>query len=248
LKIPRIPRNLIPLYILLILAVGGLVVGRALLIPDTFGDYGHYRAAALDENRALEIAYAGQDVCGECHYDEYELKQQSHHRTVSCEACHGPGARHVDAPDEHTPDAPRGRGYCALCHGYNPSRPTGFPQIIPELHNPGKACMSCHDPHNPVTPHVPEECSACHRAIASEKMVSHHTSLDCQTCHEVPEDHRVSPRLAAASKPVSREFCGGCHAKGCASPREIPKIDMADHSQRYLCWDCHYPHHPEARK
>ncbi|MFQ5869027.1 MAG: hypothetical protein ACE5JC_03900 [Candidatus Zixiibacteriota bacterium] len=223
-------------------------MARILFVPHSFGKYGHYRADVVEEIISQEISYAGYQACVDCHDDVHELKAKSNHRGVSCEACHGPAAEHIEAPDEFTPRTPRERGYCPLCHGYNPSRPTGFPQIIVDLHNPGKACMSCHNPHNPLLPHAPEECSACHREIASQKMVSHHTSLACTRCHTVPEEHLVHPRFALAEKPARREFCGQCHGQEAPSPREIPRIDLHTHGERYLCWDCHYPHHPEASR
>lgn len=244
---PRIRQQVTSLIILFALALAALIVARILLVPETFGKYGYYRADAIDDIVATDVKYAGYQACQECHDDISEMKARSNHKGVSCEVCHGPAARHTEAPDEFTPDAPRERGYCPLCHGFNPSRPTGFPQIITELHNPGKPCMSCHNPHNPLLPHEPEECSACHREIASEKRVSHHASLSCETCHTVPEEHQTSPRFVSVRKPMTREFCGGCHGRGADSSKGIPRIDLETHGQRYLCWDCHYPHHPEAR-
>ncbi|UCC79078.1 MAG: hypothetical protein JSW64_12500 [Candidatus Zixiibacteriota bacterium] len=243
----KLPQQIVSLAILFAVLLAGLITARMFLIPKSFGKYGHYRADAVDEIKTQEINYAGAIICEECHEDIAEQKEKSNHRNVACEACHGPTAAHVEAPDEFIPTAPRGRGYCPLCHGYDPSRPTGFPQIIAELHNPGKACMTCHEPHNPLLPHTPEECSACHREISSTKRISPHESLECTSCHTVPEQHLTSPRFALAQKPQSREFCGDCHAKSAKSPKEIPRIDLHAHYERYLCWDCHYPHHPEAR-
>lgn len=241
----KIPQQLIPLAIIFALVIGAAITARILLVPETFGDYGHYRAAAVDEIAALEMVYAGQTVCNDCHDDIYETKRESNHRGVSCEACHGPALDHVDAPDEITPMAPRGRGYCPLCHGYNPARPSGFPQIVAERHNPGLPCMECHDPHNPLLPHAPEECSACHRDIANAKIVSHHASLECKKCHDVPEGHLSQPKFVRAEKPNSNDMCGNCHAKGSGAARSVPKVDIDEHSERYFCWECHYPHFPE---
>lgn len=245
-KLP-VPQQIISLAIVFAILIAGLVIARIILVPKSFGEYGHYRADAVDEIASQEIKYAGYQACRECHDDIFEQKENSNHRDVSCEVCHGPSVDHINSPDEIKPIAPRGRGYCPLCHGYDPSRPTGFPQIITSLHNPGKPCMTCHNPHNPLLPHKPEECSACHREIASEKRVSHHVSLACERCHTVPEQHLVDPRMTRVTKPASREFCGECHAKGSTAPSEIPRIDLATHGERYLCWDCHYPHNPEAR-
>jgi len=248
LKSPKIPQQLVPLAILFALLIGALVLARQLLVPDTFGDLGHYRAKVVDEIGSQQLAYAGFEACLDCHSDLYQLKQQSRHKGVACEVCHGPAASHVNAPDEYKPNIPKGRGFCPLCHGYNPSRPSGFPQIIPEQHNPGRACMSCHNPHNPLLPHTPEECSACHRDIANVKVVSPHAALPCTRCHTVPEQHRINPKFVRAEKPTSRELCGQCHAQGAESSPEIPRIDLQTHGGRYLCWDCHYPHYPEAHK
>ena len=247
-RIPKIPQQLVPLAIIFVLVIGSLVVARWLLVPETFGTYGHYRAQAVQEIASQEVAYAGYKACLDCHSEVYQLKQQSRHRGVACEVCHGPAAGHVQAPDEYMPEAPRGRGYCPLCHGYNLSRPTGFPQIIPEQHNPGQACMSCHNPHNPLLPHAPEECSACHRDIFNTKVVSPHATLPCRKCHVAPPEHSVDPKFVRAEKPTSRETCGECHSQDAGSPKEIPRIDLEIHGERYLCWDCHYPHFPEANR
>lgn len=244
---PYRPWHITPLVVLFAILVAALLVARAKLVPETFGDLGFYRAQALDDAAELEISYAGMNACFECHDDVFEDKSGSHHDGLSCEACHGPAALHVEEPDEYTPTAPRGRGYCILCHGYNPSRPSGFPQILPEQHNPGKVCMSCHEPHNPLLPNTPEECSACHRDIANVKLVSHHTSLACTVCHEVQPEHMTDPHYAHAEKPTGAETCAKCHAEGAESSEKIPRVNIEEHTQRYLCWDCHYPHYPEAK-
>jgi hypothetical protein len=240
------PQQLIPLGILFVIALAGLLLARYFLVPPTFGEIGHYRAASIAENAAHEVVYAGQGACFDCHDDVVELKSRSNHQGVSCEVCHGPGAQHIEDPTEITPEAPRKRGFCPLCHGFDPARPSGFPQILPVMHNPGQPCISCHDPHNPLLPHAPEECSACHRDIANKKTVSHHASVPCRTCHEVSPEHLVNPRFAAAQKPREKAVCGQCHAEDAESSAEIPRISLEDHGGRYLCWECHYPHYPEA--
>ena len=241
------PQQVNRLVILFALLVLGLFLARHYLVPKTFGRLGHYRAAALETIMARGIRYAGRQACADCHEDVVKMHGLSHHQTVACEACHGPAAAHTEAPMEHKPPAPRGRGYCPLCHGYDPSRPTGFPQIDPVAHNPLKACISCHNPHAPEPPHVPEECSACHGEIARTKAVSPHALLACTRCHETDERHKVTPRLSRPAKPRDRAFCGQCHDKNAKSPKEIPRIDLASHGERYVCWQCHYPHNPELR-
>lgn len=241
-----IPRQFFPLVVLFILLITAFFVFRHLLIPKGFGDYGHYRSDAADDVSAQDIVYAGISVCIECHDDINDMKKASFHRGISCEVCHGAAAAHANEPDEFTPAVPRGREQCLLCHNYIPARPSGFPQIISEQHNPGKSCMTCHDPHNPSPPHTPKECSACHREIASELTLSHHTTLSCTQCHMVPKEHKNNPRLVTAEKPKSKQICGQCHAIDADSEQRIPRIDIDTHGERYICWDCHYPHFPEA--
>ena len=240
------PQQINRLAIVFALLVGGLVAARYFLVPPTFGELGHYRSAAVDSAAALPIHYAGQQVCGECHDEIFASKLESRHQSVACEVCHGPAAAHVEDPEQYTPPAPRKRGYCPLCHGYDASRPTGFPQIDPLSHNPMRPCISCHNPHQPVTPHVPEDCSACHGEIARTKAVSHHTLLACTRCHDTNDAHKVTPRQIRPSKPRSRALCGECHAKDSDAPREVLRVDMDTHGSGYVCWQCHYPHHPEA--
>jgi hypothetical protein len=93
---------------------------------------------------------------------------------------------------------------------------------------------------------VPGSCSACHGQIANQKAVSHHASLECVTCHTAPEEHKTSPRAVRPGKPMERAFCGGCHAEDAESPRNVPRIGLRTHYPQYLCWQCHYPHYPEA--
>ena len=118
--------------------------------------------------------------------------------------------------------------------------------INPVAHNPMKPCITCHSPHDPKPPNVPHECSACHGEIARTIAVSNHVQLKCTTCHQVPAGHRVSPRTVKPSKPSSREFCGKCHGKD-SRVKGAPKVDIASHGEKYVCWQCHYPHLPEVQ-
>ncbi len=246
-RIWRIPDQVIRLAVVLVAAVVVLVVVRGRFVPPSFGETGHYRADAVEVATAQPLRYAGWQVCIDCHDHEGELKGRSFHRAVSCEVCHGPAAAHAEDFEAQTPLIPRQRGaQCPACHEYLSSRPTGFPQIIERLHNPLQPCIECHDPHDPTPPQVPESCAACHAQIARTKAVSHHVALECEICHDAPVEHREQPRSFLPKKPTQREFCGGCHAEDADSQAEIPRIDLAAHGERYLCWQCHYPHHPES--
>ena len=243
----KIPEQIKRLMILVFILGALFIIIRPELIPEDFGLYGHYRASSVDGISEHQINYAGHEACTECHDDITEAKKTSYHRNVACEVCHGPCASHVNEPDRHIPPAPRERGYCPICHEYNPSRPTGFPQIMSSTHNPLEPCISCHNPHTPDPPETPKLCSACHAEIARTKSLSPHMNVPCTVCHETPEAHKISPRTVPALKPTTRALCGSCHALEAKSPGEIPRIDLNVHEVRYECWQCHYPHLPEVK-
>lgn len=243
----RIPEQIRRLSVLIVILLFLLISARHILVPPDFGRYGHYRASAVEKIISQKIQYAGHETCAECHDDVTKVKNQGYHRNVACEVCHGPAAAHTEDPGSVELQAPRERGYCPLCHEFLPSRPTGFPQIVSASHNPMRPCITCHEPHDPKPPETPKECAACHATIDRTKSLSHHIYVPCTRCHETPEQHKVRPREIFPSTPKTREFCGDCHAEDARSPKEIPRIDMATHGERYVCWQCHYPHLPEAR-
>ncbi len=242
----RAPEQVKRLAVVLAIVVAAFVPVRHLLVPSDFGQYGHYRGSALQDAAAIPAVYAGQVACNDCHDDIVDAKGKGYHVNLACELCHGAAFAHTENPDSIVPPAPRDRGFCPLCHEFLESRPTGFPQIVSVSHNPLKPCISCHDPHDPVPPETPKECTACHASIARSKESSHHVYLECTRCHEAPEEHRVDPRAYLPGKPATREFCGECHAKDADSGTDIPRVEMETHGERYVCWQCHYPHHPEA--
>lgn len=239
------PQQLTRILVVFFLLGVALVVARRVLVPESFGEFGHYRSAALEEVASHEKKYAGRQECGLCHSDVEAMRVAGNHEGVSCEVCHGPAADHVAGPMETKPDIDRDREACTLCHGFSPSRPTGFPQIEAVAHNAPSACVTCHSPHAPEPPVTPEACSACHGQIARQKSVSHHANLSCSTCHEAPEEHKISPRTVQPSFPTERAFCAQCHAEDAMAQTGIPQVDPASHGGRHLCWQCHYPHFPE---
>lgn len=245
--IQKVPDQIRRLAVLVVFIVVAFIIIRPMLIPEGFGEYGHFRGGALDDEVSKDFKYAGKASCVECHDEMTDLLFQGYHRKLSCEVCHGPLMGHIEEPEDVQPTFPRGRSLCPLCHEYLPARPTGFPQIVSQSHNPMKACISCHEPHDPVPSEVPQNCSACHGEIARTKAVSHHTDIECEFCHSTPELHKISPRAYRPTKPVERSFCGKCHSETSSKDVGAPHIDMAGHEPRYVCWQCHYPHLPEAR-
>ena len=141
--------HLIRLAVVIAIAVVAFVVLRAAVVPKSFGQYGHYRGAAIAETAARPIAFAGHDACEACHTDVVEQKKQGKHVVVPCEACHGALARHADDPASVTPPKLDTAVVCARCHEANSAKPKGFPQVVTEDHSGGLACDTCHQPHKP---------------------------------------------------------------------------------------------------
>lgn len=243
-KVQKIPEPVVRLLALIVLLLGG-VMALYLLLPSELTDNRQQVYAATAREAARSISYGGANACAECHEEQMATKAEGYHRNVACETCHGPAQEHIQNPMETKPPLPRDRQFCPTCHGYSPARPRGFPQINPVTHNPVQPCVACHKAHDPKPPTIPGECSACHGEISRLKAMSHHALLECTVCHQTPEQHKVSPRTIRPSKPVVREFCGQCHGKD-STVEGPPKIDLATHEPKYLCWQCHYPHMPEV--
>lgn len=141
--------HLARLAAVMIIAVVAFIVLRTAVVPRSFGQYGHYRGAAIAETAARPIAFAGHAACEACHTDVADLKKQGRHVVVSCEACHGALARHADDPASVTPAKLDTAVVCARCHEANTAKPKGFPQVATADHSGGLACDTCHQPHKP---------------------------------------------------------------------------------------------------
>lgn len=153
-----------------------ILAGRAYLVPSTYGQYGKYRAAHLDEARDIPALHQGDDACLECHEKEWDMADGKH-TDVPCEICHFSAAPHaqegkgdlpVKDPDlakyRKLADMPvdRSREACLNCHVRLSSRPEKFPQVKdvdkhvkdgwkPDLGQlePKAACQRCHKAHFP---------------------------------------------------------------------------------------------------
>jgi predicted CXXCH cytochrome family protein len=143
---PQVPRLALAFAVFISL----FLLLRYLLTPDTFGEYGHYRGASLIDNASVEIHYAGQQACLDCHQDIEDIKKLDVHSEIHCESCHGPGQAHVLSGEAKDILKPTGREFCAKCHKMNAARPKNAVfQIEVDKHNSEKNCTECHNPHQP---------------------------------------------------------------------------------------------------
>lgn len=147
---PPLPPQLVRIAVLTVLIGVSYIVARVLLTPATFGHYGHYRGAALVEAASIKPVFAGAKSCDECHSDTTELLAKNGHKTVACEACHGPSRPHGLNPDSPVVMPPKpGDLQCLRCHLADAARPAKHPQIQMMDHFPGDRCIECHVSHQP---------------------------------------------------------------------------------------------------
>ncbi len=129
-------------------AIVAFLLLRSALVPHAFGQYGHYRPGALDDNQKRVPRHAGQAACLDCHDVQATLRKAGKHAKVSCEACHGPHAAHAEDPTIKPPP-PHATVLCKSCHEKDAAKPKWFPQVNSGEHNAGVDCNSCHQAHKP---------------------------------------------------------------------------------------------------
>jgi DmsE family decaheme c-type cytochrome len=211
---------------------------------------------------AQPAAYVGEAACIGCHALEdrhfartlhakaFRLNPRNALEARGCEACHGPGSRHVASPTERdalvgftkgwgTP-VDRQDAQCQACH-------RGGTRI----HWPGSAHarhqVACADCHNPMarlsatgllrTASISETCYACHGRQRAEFRRRSHMPLPegrmaCTDCHE-PHGSDTRPLLKADGV---NAVCFACHAdkRGPFLWEHAPVRDNCSH--------CHEPH------
>ena len=149
------PPQLKRLVLIFLIIISLFLIIRHFLVPESFGEYGHYRGLALAEIQADTLKYLGESACAGCHDNIANTKGQHEHVSLSCKTCHGPGHDHVKSLEVGDslikPDIPDKREFCLICHAQNAARSTEeVAQVDPEDHNAGLVCMECHNPHDPL--------------------------------------------------------------------------------------------------
>ncbi|MCK4749497.1 MAG: hypothetical protein KAT15_20730 [Bacteroidales bacterium] len=139
-------RRLIPLFVI---SIALFLLIRHFLVPDSFGQYGHYRGDALIDVASKEIVHASKEDCYDCHDDIQEKVANDSHAGLSCIICHGPGLAHVNDPWEGKINKESGREFCGRCHDLNAARSTDviFQIDITTHHTEKQNCIECHNPH-----------------------------------------------------------------------------------------------------
>jgi hypothetical protein len=188
--------------------------------------------ASLED--ALGRAIAGEEPqqCFGCHttgaVQGRELKLDQLSPGVGCEACHGPGEKHLvavkakrfDEPQIFNPGGLGGhelsQSFCGTCHtsfeqamllpgqsGINNIRFQPYRMFNSRGHNtndPRVSCLGCHNPHEHVQKDVP------------------YYDQKCLACHLTTAKETKTERRSAPACPVSTKKCATCH---------MPKVELA---------------------
>jgi len=186
-------------------------------------------------NRVEGAVAVGAEQCAMCH----EMMTLPSH--TDCEACHGPGSKHLEEPGRETISFPSPET-CLACHRKGSGHLSGW-----ETSNhkkAGLACFDCHAPHGDDlavvkserarNSRITDKCVSCHtEKKAQMNMPYHHPMREgvmaCTDCHNPHEDKSLA--LMGMS-----ERCGGCHQEQ-QGPWTYEHAPVAED-----CTICHNPH------
>ncbi|MHC4413757.1 MAG: cytochrome C [Planctomycetota bacterium] len=151
-------KHIIRAVLLLVAAAVAFVVVRHFMIPESFGEHGHYRFGSVADYAGKEPVHGARVSCAGCHDEEAGTVSDGKHDPVACEVCHGPLATHVRG-GERIAEMPvrRTHSLCGWCHERLVARPKKFPQVDMRTHVADKGgemiegiCLECHDAHDPT--------------------------------------------------------------------------------------------------
>ena len=161
---------------LFVLAFLIFLVVRHYVVPKSFGQYGHYRGAAMGEIAAHPAKFAGHETCETCHSDVADKKKTGKHAHVNCEACHGAIFERLPVPVQTNQSF-----YERFLVMVGKSLPPD-PPLLRHAEDPTSV--------KPVLPDTSVLCASCHAASAAKPKgfpqvdpAEHSGGLPCQTCH-----------------------------------------------------------------
>ena len=207
------PKHIRRLIAILAVLAMMFVAGKMYFPPKSFGVYGHYRAASVEDIAAAHPAYLNPDSYSAAYPKEYEMWSSGIHKVVKCQICHTTVGKLVNmaslsgatslSTSAALPAAGDSRKLCVKCHERIAGRPDYMPQIEVDSHSKGQACTACHNPHSPLfsnagEPIVPSGGAGTVDVAAGKKM-----SATCAACHgpEGVSATAMFPNLACQKQP-----------------------------------------------
>jgi DmsE family decaheme c-type cytochrome len=204
--------------------------------------------------------YVGSETCKGCHEDIFKATEQTPHykmgfqhgapgKGVNCEACHGPGAAHVEGGGDKSKiivfenlSMAQANKRCLSCHSYG-NEHANFSRSAHASNDIG--CISCHSPHHAkmeralLVEKQPQLCYQCHTEVKAEfsRPYRHRVNqglLQCTDCHN--EHGGFLPRQLRASA-AQDQVCFKCHTEK-KGPFVYEHLPVATEG----CTSCHTPH------
>ncbi len=151
-KTPFSQRAVVRVGFLLLCVLVIFAFVRQLMIPESFGEYGRYRGASVGEvaGRDINFAGGGNKNCESCHPGNVQALAQGEHKSLDCQSCHGPAAKHLKNPAARDLAVKGDAELCGACHrdiaGRSKER---IATVKLQMHSGGVECARCHDPHQP---------------------------------------------------------------------------------------------------
>lgn len=154
--------HLIRLIIALVVVVIAGLIARKVFVPESMGEYGHYRGADIQDQKMVPVRLGTNDSCFACHKPIRQIHKVGVHKTVSCEVCHGVYGDHIaDGKKVGTLPVKHGEeivDLCLRCHNkIIQARPrerikmVGMPEHLDKQHvQLTHSCNQCHMVHDPL--------------------------------------------------------------------------------------------------
>jgi DmsE family decaheme c-type cytochrome len=237
-----------------------LIAGLPLLIAAGSGRDQDNKDKAKTEAKTVDASqYVGSETCQGCHEEEFRsYKATPHWQTMKdthrgasyqgCEACHGPGKAHAEAPStDNIKSFAEIKGAeasrtCLTCHELSAEH-ANFDRSAHQRSNVG--CTNCHSSHKPkvkdalLKEEQPKLCYTCHLEVrASFSKPFHHRVneglIKCSDCH-TPHGGFLSRQLRSTA--ANDQGCFRCHAEK-AGPFVFEHAPVKVEG----CVACHTPH------
>jgi cytochrome c553 len=231
------PKHVVRLLSLMaaVLVIAGFA--KWLFTPDSFYQFGHYRASSVTEIASLEPVYQSASYCQGCHTERHAQWSASNHKSVTCETCHGPAKGHPQNGKLPIPaDSVR---LCALCHEATAGRPPTQPQVQIAEHSAGQQCVVCHNAHSP-------KIAAAAAKVTGNIAAGKRRAASCASCHGADgiSPNETWPSLAGQSATylvkITTAYKSGDQKDVMMTPlaKELSDTDIQDLAAYYASLPC----------